>query len=228
MSVMVVQAQGAAAALERHPDRAATALRHVIDTGRSSLTEMRRLLAAERTDAAEEAQLAPQPGIGAVPGLIDHLRSAGMGIELHVDGVPASLPAAVDLSAYRIVQEALTNTLKHAGPGAGAAVRLAFDADRLLVEVTDDGRGPPGGPDRPGDSAGPPGAGRDGKAAEAVPSAAVAGLPDGRQDWAGNGLRGIAERVAILGGVMESGPGHGGGFRLCATLPLCETTPVRR
>jgi signal transduction histidine kinase len=228
MSVMVVQAQGAAAALERRPDRAATALRHVIATGRSSLAEMRRLLAAEGTDEAEDVQLTPQPGIGTVPALVDQLRSAGMPIQLHVDGVPASLPASVDLSAYRIVQEALTNTLKHAGPGAGAVVRLAFDPDRLLVEVTDDGGRRPGGRDRPGNGAEPPGTGRNGEAAGAGPSTAGAGLPGGGQDGSGNGLRGIAERVAMLGGALESGQGPGGGFRLCATLPLCEATPVQR
>ncbi|MEU5943831.1 histidine kinase [Micromonospora sp. NPDC047548] len=195
ISVMVVQAQGASAALDRHPDRAATALQHVITTGRASLAEMRRLLAAGRTDPADDAQLTPLPGLGGLPALIDQLRSTGMRIELHVDGVPAAVPAAVDLSAYRIVQEALTNTLKHAGPGAGAVLRLAFEPAWLRVEVTDDGTG----------------------------------LADGA-DGRGNGLRGIAERVAMLGGELETGHGDGGGFRLCATLPLQarETTPVQR
>ncbi|MFG2058400.1 sensor histidine kinase [Micromonospora sp. NPDC048930] len=185
ISVMVVQAQGASAALDRHPDLAATALQHVITTGRASLAEMRRLLAAGRTDPAEDARLTPLPGLGALPALIDQLRSTGMRIELHVGGAPAAVPAAVDLSAYRIVQEALTNTLKHAGPGAGAVLRLAFEPGRLRLEVTDDGTG-------------------------------VADGADGR----GNGLRGIAERVAMLGGNLETGRGDGGGFRLCATLPL--------
>lgn len=189
MSVIVVQAQGAAAALERHPDRAATALRHVIETGRSSLAEMRRLLTANRTDPAGETQLAPQPGIGAVPALVDQLRSAGMPIDLHIDGIPEVVPAAVDLSGYRIVQEALTNTLKHAGSGAAAQVRLDFGPECLRVEVTDDGAGPADG-------------------------------VDGR----GNGLRGIAERVAMLGGTLEIGGGDRRGFRLRATLPL--TSPV--
>ena len=185
MSVIVVQAQGAAAALERRPDRAATALQHVIETGRSSLAEMRRLLAADRTDPAGEAQLAPQPGVGAVPALVDQLRSAGMPIDLHIDGIPEVMPAAVDLSGYRIVQEALTNTLKHAGPGAAARVRLEFGPDCLRVEVADDGTG----------------------------------LADGA-DGRGNGLRGIAERVAMLGGTLEIGGADQRGFRLCATLPL--------
>ena len=185
MSVMVVQAQGAAAALDDAPEHTATALQHVIETGRSSLAEMRRLLAAERTDPPGDPQLNPLSGIGAVPALVDQLRSAGMRIDLHIDGVPGEVPATVDLSGYRIVQEALTNTLKHAGPGAGAWVRLEFDPQRLLVEVADDG----------------------------------AGLADGA-DGRGNGLRGIAERVAMLGGGLEVGRGDRGGFRLAATLPL--------
>jgi signal transduction histidine kinase len=185
MSVMVVQAQGAAAALNRHPDRAATALENVIDVGRSSLAEMRRLLAAGRTEPAEGLRLDPLPGVGAVPALVDQLQSAGMRISLAIEGVPEAVPAAVDLSAYRIVQEALTNTLKHAGRDAAARVRLDFDPHCLRVEVTDDGTGP----------------------AE-------------RADVHGNGLRGIAERVAMLGGVLETGRADGRGFRLCATLPL--------
>ncbi|GIF47257.1 hypothetical protein Afe04nite_17960 [Asanoa ferruginea] len=185
MSVMVVQAQGAAAALDRHPERTATALQHVIDVGRSSLSEMRRLLAAERTDAAEDARLTPLPGIGAIPDLVDQLRSAGMRIDLQIEGVPDVVPAAVDLSAYRIVQEALTNTLKHAGPEAGARIRLEFDPEFLRVEVTDDGQGPADG-----------------------------------ADGIGNGLRGIADRVAVLGGALETGQAPDRGFRLGATLPV--------
>jgi signal transduction histidine kinase len=185
MSVMVVQAQGAAAALEQFPEESAAALRNVIDVGRSSLDEMRRLLAAEREGPDDGARLEPLPGIGAVPTLVDQLRSTGMRIDLHIDGLPEVVPAAVDLSAYRIVQEALTNTLKHAGPDAGARVRLEFDPRCLRVEVSDDGAGPPAG-----------------------------------ADGHGSGLRGIAERVAMLGGVLETGRGHGGGFRLGATLPV--------
>ncbi|GAA2851397.1 hypothetical protein Acy02nite_34900 [Actinoplanes cyaneus] len=201
MSVMVVQAQGAAAALDRHPERTATALHHVIETGRSSLAEMRRLLAANRTGPAGDTELAPQPGLGAVPALVDQLRSAGMRIELHVDGAPDVVPVGVDLSAYRIVQEALTNTLKHAGPGAAARVCLRFEATCLHVEVTDDGAGPAV------NGAGP-----------AVDGAGPAGD--------GAGLRGIAERVAMLGGTLETGRGFPAGFRLGATLPHHRPSPA--
>ncbi|MBW6439819.1 hypothetical protein KZ829_39445 [Actinoplanes hulinensis] len=181
LSVMVVQAQGAAAALKRHPDRTEHALRDIVATGRSSLAEMRRLLAI----VSQEPELAPQPGVQALPELIDRIRSAGTTVTFTVEGEPAPLPAGVDLSAYRIAQEALTNTLKHAGPGAGAAVRLGFHAEALEIEVSNDGR-PPAGP----------------------------------ADVTGNGLRGIAERVRLLDGELETGVGDGGGFRVLARLPL--------
>jgi signal transduction histidine kinase len=139
LSVMVVQAQGAAAAQDRHPERTATALQDIIATGRASLAEMRRLLGVVR----EDPQLAPQPGIGALPALVDQVRAAGTPVRFTIEGEPVPLPAGVDLSAYRVVQEALTNTLKHAGPGARATVRLGFAADRLDIEVHDDGAGTP-------------------------------------------------------------------------------------
>jgi signal transduction histidine kinase len=137
LSVMVVQAQGAAAAQERHPERTAAALRDIIATGRASLAEMRRLLGVVR----EHPQLAPQPGIATLPALVDQVRAAGTPVRLDIEGEPVPLPAGVDLSAYRVVQEALTNTLKHAGPGAQATVRLRFAPDRLEIEVDDDGTG---------------------------------------------------------------------------------------
>jgi signal transduction histidine kinase len=142
ITVMVVQAQGAAAALHSHPDRTAVALTNVIDTGRASLAEMRRLLGLARGEADGDARLAPQPGVGALPALIDQVRGAGTPVELLVEGDPVPLPAAVDLSVYRIVQEALTNIRKHAGDGASATVRLAFQPTRVEVEVADDGQGP--------------------------------------------------------------------------------------
>ncbi|MEU4619824.1 histidine kinase [Actinoplanes sp. NPDC023801] len=182
LSVMVVQAQGAAAALRRHPDRTETALRDIVTTGRSSLAEMRRLLAIVR----EEPELAPQPGVEFLPELIDRIRAAGTAVTFTVEGDPAPLPAGVDLSAYRITQEALTNTLKHAGEGASAVVRLGFLPGVLEIEVHDDGRAP---------------VARSGRGT-------------------GNGLRGIAERVRLLDGSLETGTGPDGGFRVLARLPL--------
>jgi signal transduction histidine kinase len=142
MSVMVVQAQAAAAALRPDPDTAEIALTHVVGTGRASLAEMRRLLGLIRDDTADAA-LSPPVGLAALPVLVDEVRSAGTAVDLHVEGEPVPLPAAVDLSTYRIVQEALTNTRRHAGPGARATVRLRFHDHRLDIEVADDGIGAP-------------------------------------------------------------------------------------
>jgi signal transduction histidine kinase len=201
LSVMVVQAQGAAAALERHPQRSATALQDIIGTGRASLAEMRRLLGMARRDpaVAGDASLEPQPGVGALPALVDRVRAAGTPVRLDIDGSPVPLPASVDLSAYRIVQEALTNTLKHAGPGASAAVRLAFSAEWLEVEVTDRGAGP---------------------AVNGHGANGVNGVNGVNGTVDGNGLRGIAERVGLLGGELAVGPDAAGGFRVCARLPV--------
>jgi signal transduction histidine kinase len=184
LSVTVVQAQGAAAALNRHPDRTAAALQSVITTGRASLAEMRRLLDVVRRDPTDEARLDPQPGIGALPELIDRIRAAGTPVTFAVDGEPVPLPPSVDLSAYRIAQEALTNALKHAGAQARATVEIRFRTEVVEVEVADDGAG---GPQPPIE---------------------------------GGGLRGIAERVAALGGELTVGPGGSGGFRVRAVLPL--------
>ncbi len=150
LSVIVVQAQGAAAALERRPDRAAEALQNVISTGRDSLAEMRRLLDLVRRDPSDDPDLAPRLGVGSLPGLVDRVRAAGTAVSFTIDGEPVPLPASVDLSAYRIAQEALTNTIKHAGPGASAALRLEFQSDVLVIEATDDGVGGPVPPDGDG------------------------------------------------------------------------------
>jgi signal transduction histidine kinase len=185
ISVMVVQAQAAEAALRNEQDTAATALGHVIDTGFAAMTEMRRLLGVVRQASDPSAPLAPQPGVSALPDLIDQVRQAGTPVNLLVDGAPIPLPAAVDLSAYRIVQEALTNTRRHAGGGASATVRLAYGDAQLEIEVADDGDG----------------------------------TPAGSSHLDGNGLRGIAERVGALGGIVEAGPRSEGGFGVHAVLP---------
>jgi signal transduction histidine kinase len=188
LTVMVVQAQGAAAAIERRPDRAAAALQQVIGVGRASLAEMRRLLGLVRRDQpTNHLALTPQPSITALPALIDQVRATGTRVRLHVDGQPVPLPATVELSVYRIVQEALTNTIKHAHGDARADVRLSFEAGHLEVEVTDDGAG-------------------------AAPTATADG----------HGLRGVAERVSLLGGRLTVGPLSAGGFRVHAVLPIEE------
>lgn len=190
LSVMVVQAQGAAAALRRHPDLTAAALQDVIAVGRGSLAEMRRLLGVVRRDpVASDPELLPQPGMEVLPALVDQVRAAGTAVRFDVHGEPFALPAGVDLSAYRIVQEALTNTLKHAGPDASVSVDVSYAPAGLTIEVVDDGAGP------------------------ALPAS-----PPERDG--GSGLRGIAERVAMLGGTLNAGPGPDRGFRVTVVLPL--------
>jgi signal transduction histidine kinase len=140
VSVMVVQAGAERRSLG--DDRPATreALEAIEQTGRQALTEMRRLLGMLRKDD-DELALAPQPSMKHLELLVSQVREAGMPVELEVEGEPEPLPAGVDLSAYRIVQEALTNALKHAGP-ARALVRVRYRSDELELEILDDGPGP--------------------------------------------------------------------------------------
>jgi signal transduction histidine kinase len=138
LTVMVAQAQAARASRQRRPELSDGAMAEVVSTGRGALAEMRRLLGAVARDPADSA--AP-PGLAGLADLLDRVRAAGTPVRLRIDGQPLPLPAELDLTAYRIVQEALTNTLKHAAPGASAQVRLAFTAEHLELEVTDDGGG---------------------------------------------------------------------------------------
>jgi signal transduction histidine kinase len=140
LSVMVAQSDGAAYTVATDPERAGRAMETVAETGRDALAEMRRLLGVLRPTTSS-GDLLPQPGIGAIPELVDRVRCAGLPIDLRVDGPATVLPAGMELAAYRIVQEALTNTLKHSGPGATATIALHYGDDGLLVQVEDDGAG---------------------------------------------------------------------------------------
>ena len=142
VSVMVVQAGAAEEVLGADPGKAREPLRSVQDTGRQALIEMRRLLGVLRTDDGGAA-LAPQPGLHQVSALAAHVREAGVAVELRVEGARDEVPAGVDLAAYRIVQEALTNVLKHAG-ASHAVVRVGYRPDAIELEVLDDGHGPLG------------------------------------------------------------------------------------
>ncbi|WP_045746150.1 sensor histidine kinase [Actinoplanes rectilineatus] len=181
LSVMVIQAQGGAAALENRPADTRAALEAIIKTGRDSLADMRRVLATvgEVDDAWH-----PQPGVATLSALVTQVREAGTPVTLDISGSCGGLPSAVDLSAYRIVQEALTNTMKYAGPGANATVTVTRTATTVEITVSDDGSGP------------------------------------GHGDGKGTGLRGMAERVRLLGGRFEAGPGPHGGFVVRAVLPV--------
>jgi signal transduction histidine kinase len=141
VSVMGVLATGSRRMLRRDPGAADEALATIEETGRTALREMRRLLSVLRTETEPAGELAPQPGLAGIEGLVEQIREAGLPALLRVDGEPGPLDPGVSLTLYRIVQEALTNALKHAG-AATVEVRLAFGPADVTVEICDTGRGP--------------------------------------------------------------------------------------
>jgi signal transduction histidine kinase len=144
LSIMIVQADGGLYAADASPEQAKKALATIGDTGRASLTEMRKMLGLLKQDAQPDFdpnQPRPQPGVSSLPELIDNVRQTGLSVDYQVTGTPRNLPALLGLTAYRIVQEGLTNALKHAGPGARTSVLLDYGREMLTVVVTDDGRG---------------------------------------------------------------------------------------
>ncbi|GGL06569.1 MULTISPECIES: sensor histidine kinase [Streptomyces aurantiacus group] len=192
VSVMVVQADGAAYVLDTAPDQAKKALETISGTGRQALAEMRRLLGVLRTGEHQESgEYVPQPDVDQLDDLIEEVRTAGLPVDYKIEGTPRPLPSGVELTAYRIVQEALTNTRKHGGPNAGASVRLVYFDDGLGLLVEDDGKGAP-----------------------------HELYEDGGADGRGHGLIGMRERVGMVGGTLDAGPRPGGGFRISALLPL--------
>src|SRR4051794_1910014 len=140
VSVMVVQVGAARGILDTEPDTARDSLLSAERTGRQALAEMRRMLGIVRQRSDGDG-LAPQPGLAQLDGLLDRARDAGLQVELSTEGEPHSLPPGLDLAAYRIVQEGLTNAVKHAGP-ARARVLIRYAHDGLEIEVRDDGLGP--------------------------------------------------------------------------------------
>ncbi|KOV85647.1 histidine kinase [Streptomyces sp. NRRL WC-3618] len=192
VSVMVVQADGAAYVLDTAPDQAKKALETISGTGRQALAEMRRLLGVLRTGEHEEGgEYVPQPDVEQLGDLIEQCRTSGLPVDYKIEGTPRPLPSGVELTAYRIVQEALTNTRKHGGPNTGASVRLVYFDDGLGLLVEDDGKGAP-----------------------------HEHYEDGGVDGQGHGLIGMRERVGMVGGTLDAGPRPGGGFRISALLPL--------
>jgi signal transduction histidine kinase len=188
VGLIVLQAGGARSVLETDPARARRALAQVEEIGRQTLAEMRHLVGILRTDSADERL--PFPSLERVPGLVEEARSTGLDVELAIGGTPIDLPAGLELAAYRVIQEALTNVRKHA-PGAHAVVHLQYGPEDLRVRVTDDG-GPAGHAPRATEAANGP----------------------------GHGLIGMRERVRLYGGSLEARPLRDGGFRVEARLPL--------
>jgi len=138
VSVMVIQAGGARVVMGSDPDRAVRSLRAVEQAGREALAEMRRLLGL-LDDGQDPTALAPQPGLADLPALITQARAAGLGARLLVEGEAAAIPPGLDLTAYRIVQEALTNAVKHAGR-VPATVRIRWCSDAVELDIRDHGR----------------------------------------------------------------------------------------
>jgi signal transduction histidine kinase len=186
VSVIVVQAGAADDVFDTRPDQARAALRSIEQAGRDALRELRTLLGGA-SGAPDPTH--PQPGLARLDELAEPLRLGGLDVVVRREGEGPELPAGVDLSAYRIVQEALTNTLRHAR-ATRAEVTVRFGDRTVELEIRDDGRG--------------------------SPAAVVNG--------AGQGLVGMRERAALLGGTLEAGPLPDGGFRVHARLPL-EAAP---
>lgn len=143
VSMMTVQAGAAKTVAAVDPDGAAQAMGEVERAGRQALSELRHLLNVLRTSTEADDNLGPQPGVGDIPQLVADHAETGMNITLTTDHVPSDLSGPVDLYAYRIVQESLTNSFKHAGPTAHTEVQLSADEGQLTIEVTDDGMGGP-------------------------------------------------------------------------------------
>ena len=188
IAVMIALAEGAAYTAQTSTGQAVSLMGQVSATGRSALTDMRRLLGVLREPA--QPGRAPQPTLGDVEDLLATVRAAGLPVRLTVTGQPFSLPDAAQLVLYRMIQEALTNTLKHAPGSVGAQVRLTYLPSEVELEITD--------PGVPG-SAAAPGAGR---------------------SAAGHGIAGMRERAAVFGGQVTAGPRPDGGWRVHTVLRL--------
>ena len=141
LNLIVVQAGAARTVFKSRPDQALESLNAIETTARQSRADMERMLGILRPPEAEAAPYSPQPGLGQVDRLAEQFSVAGLPVEVNVAGEPHKLPTSLDLSGYRIVQEALTNALKHAGP-ARARVAISYLADKLELDIVDDGRGP--------------------------------------------------------------------------------------
>jgi signal transduction histidine kinase len=233
IQVMVTLADAASAAQATDPARAAEAIHEVSSTGRQALTDMRRMLGVLREEPApvgtggsrggangsRRPPFAPQPGLRELDALAERVRGTGLDVSIRRVGAPFEVSSAAGLTVYRVVQEALTNALKHAEEPTSVEVRLAFADPDVSVRITDDGR-----------------------TAVAVPASArgsgggtiggiggIGGNPNGRTAAAGggHGLAGMAERASAFGGTLKAGPRHTGGWEVEAMLRGCKApTPA--
>jgi signal transduction histidine kinase len=190
VSLIAVQAEAAGSLLPGRPAEARRSVEIIGDTARQALTELRRLLGVLR-GPSERPETAPSASLGELGDVLDQVRGAGLPVDLRVEGTPCPLPPGVDLTAYRIIQEALTNSIRHS-QAAQAAVTLSYEPGYITVSITDSGR-------------------RNGERPAARPGSPLTG--------AGLGLAGIAERVASCGGNLTVGPTKADGFAVTARLP---------
>ncbi|MFF0476248.1 sensor histidine kinase [Streptomyces sp. NPDC004284] len=195
IALVNVQAGVAAHVMDKRPDQAKEALAHVREASRSALDELRATVGLLRQSGDPAAPTEPAPGLAVLDGLLDSFRKAGLPVALARADEGLTLPATVDLAAYRIVQEALTNVRKHAGPGAAAEVSVVRVGRTVEITVLDNGR------------------------PRTVPPQAGELPPVG-----GHGLLGMRERVGALGGTLTAAPRYGGGFRVQAILPVTSRT----
>ncbi len=184
LSVVITLADAAAVVTRADPARGVEAMTEVSEVGRQALTDMRAMLGVRRTDEPA-AGLAPQPGIGDLGALVERVRAIGLRVDLTVEGTPFPLGAAAELTAYRIVQEALTNTLRHAA-AQRASVTIVYDEPQFQVRVADDGTA---------------------KAQDGTAKAQDGTAADGRR---GHGIDGMRERAALHGGTLRAGPSEQG------------------
>lgn len=201
VTAMVVQADAAQYLLPTTPDRASDGLVAISDTGRRALTELRYLLGVLEATGGSTPPAGRMPVLGRVGDLVEQARRSGQPVEWSEEGGRSVLPDAVELAAYRVVQEGLTNALRHA-PGRATTVRVRHGAEHLETEVTT--RGPASG----GSSGGP---------SAATPATVAVSPPAGR------GLAGLRERVRLLDGDLDAGPRPDGGFRVRALIPTAST-----
>ncbi|MEU1115005.1 MULTISPECIES: histidine kinase [unclassified Streptomyces] len=207
IALVNVQAGVAAHVMDRRPDQAKEALSHVRDASRSALNELRATVGLLRQSGDPEAPTEPAPGLHRLDELVETFRNAGLPVEVALGQVGLDLAAAVDLAAFRIIQEALTNVQRHAGQQAKAEVSVVRVGPNVEVTVIDDGPGPEGN-------------GREAGGAEPGDRAAADGEAGPGESRGGHGLIGMRERATALGGSCSAGPRYGGGFRVHAILPV--------
>jgi signal transduction histidine kinase len=221
VSVMIIQAGAAGKVLDAQPEQAREALAAIEASGRETMTELRHLLGVLTPGPADDL-LHPQPGLGQLEALIDSVRQAGQPVSAR--HTPVALPRGMDLTAYRVVQEALTNALRHA-PGARTEITIGTEPSTPATPATPPARPGPAAGSGPSDlvidvtnAAAPPDAGSGPVTGPgAGPFGGGAGPVGG---GGGAGLLGLAERLRLYGGTLQTGPQAGGGFRVRARMPL--------